>query len=79
MGATPEQQTQLLDAIAFKKNASPALTPGIEFFTWARRLTVDGFYTSRIGMRDIYLGNSPQGAFTVPAESLDYALKRSGL
>ena len=79
LGATIDQQTQLLDAIAFKKNASPALTPGIEFFTWARRLTVDGFYTSRIGMRDIYLGNSPQGAFTVPAESLDYALKRSGL
>jgi gluconate 2-dehydrogenase subunit 3-like protein len=77
--ATPEQQTALLDVIAFKKNASPELQPGIDFFIWARRMTVDGFYTSRVGMREIYLGNSPQFTFTVPQEAIDYALKRSGL
>jgi len=79
VGASPEQQTALLDLIAYRRNQSTELTPGIQFFVWARRLTVDGFYTSQIGMRDIYLGNSPQATFTVPAESLEYALKKSGL
>ncbi len=79
VSATAEQQTTLLDQIAYQRNRTPELAPGIQFFTWARRLTVDGFYTSRIGMRDIYLGNTPQMTFTVPAESLDYALKKSGL
>jgi gluconate 2-dehydrogenase gamma chain len=77
--ASPADQTALLDLIAYRRNESPDLGPGIQFFTWVRRMTVDGFYTSRIGMRDVYLGNSPSGTFTVPAESLEYALKRSPL
>jgi len=75
--ASPPDQTALLDLIAYRRNESPELGPGIQFFTWVRRMTVDGFYTSRVGMRDVYLGNSPSGTFTVPAESLEYALKRS--
>jgi hypothetical protein len=77
--ATPAQQTALLDVIAYRKNSTPDVAAGIEFFTWVRRMTVDGFYTSRIGMRDIYLGNTPQTAFVVPQEAIDYAVKRSGL
>jgi hypothetical protein len=42
-------------------------------------MTVDGFYTSRVGMRDVYVGNTPSATYTVPAESLEYALKRSPL
>jgi hypothetical protein len=34
--ATPEQQTALLDLIAFKKNASPELDTGIQFFARSR-------------------------------------------
>ena len=75
--APPADQTGLLDLIAYRGNESPELAPGIQFFTWVRRMTVDGFYTSRVGMRDVYLGNSPSPTFTVPAESLEYALKRS--
>ena len=30
-------------------------------------------------MRDIYPGNSPQAAFTVPAEAMDHVLSRSPL
>ena len=75
--ASPADQTALIDAIAYRKNESPDLAPGIRFFTWVRRMTVDGFYTSRVGMRDVYLGNSPSATFTVPAESLEYALRRS--
>ena len=59
VGATPAQQTALLDQIAYRRNQSPELAPGIEFFTWVRRMTVDAFYTSEIGIKDIdYRGNA---------------------
>jgi gluconate 2-dehydrogenase gamma chain len=80
ISATPEQQTALLDQIAYRRNASPELTPGIEFFTLVRRMTVDAFYTSEIGIKDIdYRGNSAMASYPAPAESIAYALKRSGL
>jgi hypothetical protein len=80
VSATPAQQTALLDRIAYRRNASPELTPGIEFFTWVRRMTVDAFYTSEIGIKDIdYRGNSPQASFPAPTEAIAYALKKSGL
>ncbi len=66
VSATPAQQTALLDLIAYRRNQSPELTPGIEFFTWVRRMTVDAFYTSEIGIKDIdYRGNSPDGGVPV--------------
>jgi gluconate 2-dehydrogenase subunit 3-like protein len=77
--ATTQQQTALLDLIAYQKNRSAELDPGIDFFILARRMTVDGFYTSRIGMPDIYPGNRPQAKFVVPQEAVDYVLKKSGL
>ncbi len=77
VSATPEQQTALLDQIAFRRNQTPELTPGIEFFTWARRMTVDAFYTSPIGIKDIdYRGNSPMGSYPEPTEQIAYVLKR---
>ena len=51
--AAAPQQVALLDLIAYQKNRSPELDPGIDFFILVRRMTVDGFYTSRIGMRDL--------------------------
>lgn len=80
VSATPEQQTALLDIIAYRRNSSPELDPGIQFFTWARRMTVDAFYTSEIGIADIdYQGNRPQATYPEPTEAIAYALKRSGL
>ena len=77
VAATPEQQTALLDQIAYRRNQSPELAPGIEFFTWARRMTVDDFYTSPIGIKDIdYRGNSPMGSYPEPTEQIAYVLKR---
>jgi hypothetical protein len=35
--ADHEQQTEMLDLIAYRKNNSPELGPGIRFFDWARR------------------------------------------
>ena len=77
VSATPEQQTALLDVIAYRKNRTPELDPGIDFFILCRRMTVDGFYTSRVGMRDIYPGNTPREAFVVPPEALKHVLDRS--
>ena len=75
--ATPAQQTALLDQIAYRRNQSAELNPGIEFFTWARRMTVDAFYTSEIGIKDIdYRGNRPMGAYPEPTEQIAYVLKR---
>ncbi len=80
VSATPADQTALLDLIAYRRNASPELDPGIQFFTWARRMTVDAFYTSAIGIADIdYQGNRPQATYPAPTEAIAYALKRSGL
>jgi gluconate 2-dehydrogenase gamma chain len=77
VAATAEQQTALLDQIAFRRNQTPELAPGIEFFTWARRMTVDAFYTSPIGIKDIdYRGNSPMGSYPEPTEQIAYVLKR---
>ena len=46
----------------------------------ARRMTVDAFYTSEIGIADIdYRGNRPQASYPEPTEAIAYALKRSGL
>jgi hypothetical protein len=79
VAVTPAQQTMLLDQIAFQKNRSVELNPGIDFFILARRMTVDGFYTSPLGMRDIYQGNQARQTFTVPQEAMDYVISRSPL
>src|SRR5580704_11145495 len=34
LDAKPEQQTAMLDLIAWRKNQSPELSPGISFFKW---------------------------------------------
>ena len=55
-----EQQKEILDLIAFRKNAEqyPRLRPGVEFFSTLRKFTADGFFTSKIGMRYLgYVGN----------------------
>ena len=79
VSATPAQQTALLDVIAFRKNRTPENEPGVDFFVLLRRMTADGFYTSVVGMRDVYMGNSPQATFTVPQAAIDHVLSRSPL
>jgi hypothetical protein len=75
--AAPEHQIALLDQIAYRRNQSPELTPGIEFFIWVRRMTVDAFYTSAIGIKDIdYRGNSPMASYPEPTEAIAHVLKR---
>jgi hypothetical protein len=55
------EQTAILDLIAYRKNAKadPALSQGVEFFAFLRNLTVDGYFTSKIGIKDLgYIGNT---------------------
>lgn len=78
--ATAEQQTALLDVIAWRKNASPEVNPGIEFFAFCRRLVADAYYTSPVGYKELgYMGNGAMAEFSVPKAAVEYALKRSGL
>ena len=59
------------------KPAHP-LAAGAKFFDWARKMTVDAFYTSPIGVKDLgYVGNKAYTKYEVPKESMEYALKRS--
>jgi len=78
--AAPEEQTAMLDAIAWRKNQSPELNAGIQFFAFCRRMVADAYYTSPIGFKEVgYMGNGAVSHFSVPKEALDYAMKRSGL
>lgn len=54
------------------------LAPGVKFFDWARKLIVDAFYTSPIGVKDVnYIGNQTLSKYEVPKEAIDYAMSRS--
>lgn len=79
--AKPEEQTAILDLIAYRRNAhQEGLGHGIRFFDWVRRMTADAYYTSPVGIKEIgYKGNTAVAKFEVPQEAIDYALKRSGL
>jgi gluconate 2-dehydrogenase gamma chain len=78
VSATPAQQTALLDVIAFRENRTPDNAPGVDFFILARRMTVDGFYTSDAGIRDANPGGRPPYAtFVVPQDAVDYVISRS--
>ena len=61
MECTPEQRTEVLDLIAYRKNAKKdaSLSQGVAFFAFLRKMTCDGFYTSKIGIADLqYIGNT---------------------
>jgi len=53
-----EQQKQILDRIAYPKKAAPEDANAVAFFNQLRDLVVNGFYTSKEGIKDLpYLGN----------------------
>ena len=58
---TPEQQKEILDKIAYRKNAltDTSLNQGVAFFSFLRNMTADGFFTSKIGIQYLgYIGNT---------------------
>jgi gluconate 2-dehydrogenase gamma chain len=78
LAASAAQKTEMLDKIAYRKNRTEELAPGITFFNWARRMTTDAYYTSAAGIKEVgYMGNRGMKEFKVPQEAIDYAVKRS--
>jgi len=81
--ATEQQQTALLDALVAAERAaedpSPysepisELGPGVRFFDWIRKMSVDAYYSSEIGIKDLgYKGNGAFSEYKVPQEALDF-------
>ncbi len=58
VNCTAAERTQVLDDIAWPQTAKPELSHGVAFFNSFRDLTASGFWTSRMGIKDIgYVGN----------------------
>ena len=61
LDCTPQQQKEILDLIAYRKNAErdESLDEPVEFFSFLRNFTADGFFTSKIGIKYLgYKGNT---------------------
>ena len=61
LGCTAKQQTEMLDLMAYRKNGArdESLITGVEFFSFLRNFTADGFFTSKIGIKYLgYKGNT---------------------
>lgn len=57
--ASPAQQKQILDRIAWPERAAKQDAPWVAFFDRFRGLTLNGFYSSKMGIADLpYLGNT---------------------
>jgi hypothetical protein len=57
--ATEQQREQILNDIAWPARAPAAMSDGVEFFNQFRDLTSSGFWSSRMGVKDLrYIGNT---------------------
>lgn len=57
----PAQQKEILDLVAYRKNAvqDQTLIDPVEYFSFLRNFTADGFFTSKIGIKYLgYKGNT---------------------
>lgn len=60
LDCAPQQKTEILNLMAYRRNEEkdPALRPGVQFFSFLRKLTADGYFTSEIGIKYLgYIGN----------------------
>jgi hypothetical protein len=59
VNCTDAQRRDLLDLIAWPEQAPPEMQAGVEFFNSFRDLTASGFFSSKIGIKDLqYIGNA---------------------
>ena len=69
--ASAAQQIELVDMIAYPKKAKPEMMQGVSFFSLLRSLTISGFYTTEMGVKDVgFMGNTPNQWNGVPADVL---------
>jgi len=74
IAVSEDQQKQILDTIAFPEVEIPIKEQPLEiqFFSLMRNLTLTGYYTSEIGIKDLgYVGNIANVWDGVPQEVLD--------
>lgn len=58
LASTAAERTAVLDDISWPHKARPEFSHGVAFFNSFRDLTASGFWTSRMGIKDLeYLGN----------------------
>ncbi len=74
--ADAAQQTATLDGLVAAErgeSSSPDLRAGLGFFDWIRRMSVDAYYTSPIGIADVgFRGNRVLGAYETPREAVEF-------
>ena len=59
VSCTDTERTKVLDNISWASEAPPALSHGVAFFNMFRDLTASGFWTSKMGIKDLqYIGNT---------------------
>ena len=65
------QQLELVDMVAYPEQAKPEMKQGVAFFNMMRNFTATGFFTSKMGIKDLgYAGNMPNRWEGVPADVL---------
>ncbi len=71
------ERLQIVDDIAYPEQSKPEMAQGVAFFNLMRDLTATGFFTSKMGIKDLgYEGNKPNQWDGVPQEVLmQYGLK----
>lgn len=74
---TDAQRRQLLDDIAWPAKARREMMPGVNWFNSFRDFTASGFYTSKIGIKDVgYLGNTAVAEWKgCPANAVNRLMK----
>lgn len=66
------ERTQVLDDIAYPAKAQPQFSHGVRFFTAMRDLVASGFWSSKVGVKDLgYQGNVPAQWNGAPQAVLD--------
>ena len=70
----PEQIELLDDLVEVERGRGPTdLRAGVGFFAWARRLTVDAYYTSPVGIADVgFRGNQVLTAYSTPPDAIAF-------
>jgi gluconate 2-dehydrogenase gamma chain len=59
VSCTDAERTKVLDDISWPSTTVPGLSHGVAFFNMFRDLTASGFWTSKMGIKDLqYIGNT---------------------
>lgn len=74
VASTDAERRQVLDDIAYPAKADKRFSHGVRFFNGMRDLVAAGFWSSKMGVKDIgYMGNVPVAQWTgAPQNVLDH-------